>query len=56
MQSIPIENVLEIFPLLWNQGVGIELQCEGASSVFVVILQDEEYTKNLLSFLSGKFV
>ncbi|KAJ9584655.1 hypothetical protein L9F63_021004 [Diploptera punctata] len=52
VQSISIGNILEVFPLLWNQGIAIELQYNGGSSHLYVLLQDEVYTKNLLSFLS----
>ncbi|XP_069674529.1 serine/threonine-protein kinase 11-interacting protein isoform X2 [Periplaneta americana] len=55
VQARPIETLKALFPLMWQQGVGVELLCEEAelSSSFLLILQDQSHTINFFSFLAG---
>jgi hypothetical protein len=53
VESSPVEMLMLLFPLLWQQGVGMELLREGEQSCFLFILQDQDHTKNFLSFLTG---
>jgi hypothetical protein len=55
VESSPIETLTLLFPLLWHQGVGMELLQEEREepSSFLFILQDQNYTVNFFSFLTG---
>jgi hypothetical protein len=56
VESGPIETLTLLFPLLWQQGIGIELLHERGeeSSCFLFILQHQNYSVNFFSFLTGK--
>jgi hypothetical protein len=55
VESSPIETVILLFPLLCQQGIGMELLHEGEeqSHCFLFILQDQNYTANFFVFLTG---
>jgi hypothetical protein len=53
--SGPIETLILLFPLLWQQGIGMELlhgRGEEPSS-FLFILQDQSHSANFFTFLTG---
>jgi hypothetical protein len=56
VESSPVEMLVVLFPLLWQQGIGMELMQEGESSSFLFILQDQNHTVNFFSFLTGNLV
>jgi hypothetical protein len=58
VESSPIEMLIALFPLLWHQGIGMELLQEGGeeSSNFLFILQDQNHTISFFSFLTGNLV
>jgi hypothetical protein len=57
VESSPIEMLIVLFPLLWQQGIGVELMQEGGqSSSFLFILQDQNHTVNFFSFLTGNII
>jgi hypothetical protein len=55
VDSSPIETGILLFPLLCQQGIGMELLHLGREepSSFLFILQDQNYTMNFFSFLTG---
>jgi hypothetical protein len=54
VESSPVEMLMLLFPLLWQQGVGMELLQEGEQlACFLFILQDQDHTINFFSFLTG---
>jgi hypothetical protein len=55
VESSPIGTEILLFPLLCQQGIGMELLHEGGEQPhsFLFILQDENYTANFFSFLTG---
>ncbi|PNF20932.1 hypothetical protein B7P43_G10561 [Cryptotermes secundus] len=55
VESSPIETAILLFPLLCQQGIGMELLHEGGEqpSCFLFILPDPNYTVNFFSFLTG---
>jgi hypothetical protein len=55
VESSPIETAILLFPLLCQQGIGMEFLHEGGEqpSCFLFILQDQNYTVSFFSFLTG---
>lgn len=55
VESSPIETLILLFPLLCQQGIGMELLHERGEepSSFLFILQDQNYTINFFSFITG---
>ncbi|PSN37569.1 hypothetical protein C0J52_12646 [Blattella germanica] len=57
VESYPIGKMLEVFPLPWHQGIGIEVQNEtGGSSLHFLILQDQSYSNNFIIFLTNSVI
>lgn len=54
VDSSSVEMLIVLFPLMWRQGIGMELMREGGEySSFLFIFQDQNHTVNFLSFLTG---
>jgi len=54
VESSPVEMLMLLFPLLWQQGVGMELLRKGEQPAnFLFILQEQDHTINFFSFLIG---
>jgi hypothetical protein len=54
VESSPVEMLMLLFPLLWQQGVGMELLRGGEQpAYFLFILQEQDHTINFFSFLIG---
>ena len=54
VESSPVEMLMLLFPLLWQQGVGMELLRKGEQpAYFLFILQERDHTINFFSFLAG---
>jgi hypothetical protein len=54
VESSPVEMLMLLFPLLWQQGVGMELLRRGEQPAnFLFILQEQDHTINFFSFLLG---
>jgi hypothetical protein len=59
VESSPIAMLIVLFPLLWQQGIGMEIMQEGErgeSSSFLFILPDQNHTINFFSFITGNGV
>jgi len=53
VESSPVEMLMLLFPLLWQQGVGMELLRGEQPAYFLFILHEQNHTINFFSFLIG---